>query len=118
MQEKPTSQSQTGTIVWIVISQLISLSSLLLWLLTVLGMTTLLYGVNIDTNPGEAATDLFSPLMTTLVWFYPLLPIAILIGTVLLFRRKKTGMALAVTTIPVLLFGCAGCYLLWYLLFT
>ena len=112
-----TEPNHTNGRIWFIFLQILSLLTVIPWIMVAISITALIYGVNIDVNPGEANTDLFSPGLLTAIWSYSIIPIATFIGALVLFRRGQTQGALWVSAVPLILSTVAFC-LMWMSLFS
>jgi len=88
-----------GTLIWLIVSQLMALGSLLLWAL-VAGLS------------GVAADSGTSPAVVTfilVVWAYPLFPLIMAVGAWIAFACRKNGLASILSGLsfapPLLLFA-------------
>lgn len=108
MPDHPTETESNSRIVLTII-QIFNLLTLIPWLIGVIIMNSVLYGVNIDTNPGEAAYDIIPQAVVTAIWWYPILPIGAFIGSVMLFRRAKAKQAMILASAPVAITIISSC---------
>jgi len=79
-EEKP---KRTGLLVWMIVSQLLTLASLLLWLL-VAGLSVMAFDSGVST---EAWTIVIA------VWSYPIFPILMVIVAWIAYARRKSRLA-------------------------
>ena len=80
MEEKP---KRTGLLIWMIVSQLLTLASLLIWLL-VAGLSVMAFDSGVST---EAWTIVIA------VWSYPIFPILMVIGAWTAYARYKNKLA-------------------------
>ncbi len=87
-----TPKRSGGAIVWLIISQLIGLVSLLPWLV-IAGLSLMAF------DSGETAQALA---FVGAIWCYPVLPVGSAIVSWTLYARQKQRAALVVTSLPLL----------------
>ncbi len=80
---EPKPRSRTGLLIWMIVSQLLMIGSLLLWLL-VAGLSVMAFDSGVTT---EAWTVVIA------VWSYPIIPIVLVIGAWIAFARRKDRLA-------------------------
>jgi hypothetical protein len=73
----------TGTLIWLIVSQLMAVASLWLWLLAA-GLSVMAFDEGVSR---EAWT------MVLTVWAYPLFPLVMAIGAWIAFARRKNWLA-------------------------
>ena len=74
---------RTGLLVWMILSQLLTLGSLLIWLLAA-GLSVMAF----DSGESAAAWSL-----VIVVWAYPIIPLALVIGAWISFAKHKNKLA-------------------------
>lgn len=74
---------RTGLVVWMIISQLLAVASLLIWLL-IAGLSVMAFDAGVT---AEAWT------FVLLVWSYPILPLGLVIAAWIAFARRKNVLA-------------------------
>jgi hypothetical protein len=80
IEEKP---KRTGLLVWMIVSQLLTLASLLIWLL-VAGLSVMAFDSGVT---AEAWTIVIA------VWSYPIIPIVLVIAAWIAYARRKNTSA-------------------------
>ncbi len=94
----PNPARRRRTLIWLIISQLLALASLLIWLL-VAGLSVMAFDQG---STPEAWTFVIA------VWSYPIIPLALAVGAWIAFGFKKYTLANVLSTIaflpPVLLY--------------
>jgi hypothetical protein len=87
---EPTIQPKkrrTGMIIWMIISQLLMLGTLVIWLV-IAGLSVMAFDSG---NTAEAWT------IVILVWSYPILPIALIIGAWIAYAKRKNILAVVLS---------------------
>jgi hypothetical protein len=95
LEAKPTSQSRTPILIWLIASQVLALASLVFWLV-IAGLSVMAFDSGVTT---EAWTFVIA------VWSYPIWPIAFASAAWIAYARKKDRLAGILTTftfLPVL----------------
>lgn len=82
-QTEPKPRSRTGLLIWMVVSQLLMLGSLLIWLL-VAGLSVMAFDSGVT---AEAWTVVIA------VWSYPIIPIVLVIAAWIAYARRKDWLA-------------------------
>jgi hypothetical protein len=90
LETKPT--SRTPILIWLIISQLLALGSLLFWLVMA-GLAVMAFDAG---STPEAWTFVIA------VWSYPIWPVAFAIAAWIAYRRKKDKLAGILTTLTFL----------------
>lgn len=102
----PNPTGRRRTLIWLIVSQLLALGSLLIWLL-VAGLSVMAFDQG---STPEAWAFVIA------VWFYPVIPLALAVGAWIAFRFHRYVLANVLSTItflpPVLLY-----LLLWLVTF-
>jgi hypothetical protein len=81
--EPPTQPKRTGLIIWMILSQLFAVGSLVIWLVMA-GLSVMAFDQG---STPEAWTFVIA------VWSYPLFPLLIIIGSWIAFRRRRNTLA-------------------------
>lgn len=95
MEAKPAARSRTPIVIWLIVSQLLALASLVFWLL-IAGLSVIAFDSGVT---AEAWAFVIA------VWSYPLWPIVFTIAAWIAYARKKDRLAGILTTftfLPVL----------------
>lgn len=95
MEMKPASQSRKPILIWLIVSQLIALASLVFWLL--------IAGLSVMAFDSGVTAEAWAFVIT--VWLYPIWPIVFAIAAWIAYARKKdrlAGILSTVTFLPVL----------------
>jgi len=95
MTEIAEQPKRTGLLIWLIVSQLLAVASLLIWLL---GAAMSIMSVDPDGSP---AAWLYA------VWCYPIFPIIMVIGAWMAYRRRKNTLAAILSGLsfaPIVLF--------------
>jgi len=79
----PQPQKRTGLLIWMILSQLVAVGSLVFWLVAA-GLSVMAFDQG---STPEAWT------FVLIVWSYPLFPLAIIIGAWIAYRRYKNTLA-------------------------
>jgi len=79
----PQHQKRTGLIIWMIISQVLTVGSLLIWLL-VAGLSVMAF------DSGESAQ---AWTIVIAVWSYPIIPIALVITAWIAYAKRKNVLA-------------------------
>lgn len=79
----PQPKKRTGLLIWMILSQLIAVGSLVFWLVAA-GLSVMAFDQG---STPEAWT------FVLLVWSYPLFPLAIIIGAWIAYRRRRNTLA-------------------------
>ena len=91
---------RTGLVIWMIVSQLLMLASLLIWLL-VAGLSVMAFDSGVS---AEAWT------FVIVVWSYPIIPIVLVIAAWIAFARRRNKLAAILSGLsfapPVLLYLC------------
>ncbi|MFT3890550.1 MAG: hypothetical protein QM730_02860 [Anaerolineales bacterium] len=91
---------RTGLIIWMIVSQLLMLASLLIWLL-VAGLSVMAFDSGVST---EAWT------FVIIVWSYPIIPIGLVIAAWIAFARHRNKLAAILSGLsfapPILFYLC------------
>ncbi len=103
-------RTRTGLVIWMVISQLLMLGSLVIWLL-VAGLSVMAFDAGVT---AEAWT------VVILVWSYPILPLGLVIAAWIAFARRRNwlaGILSGLSCLPpfLLMLLLWGSSLLWFL---
>jgi hypothetical protein len=100
MTETPKPPSRALLVIWMVLTQLFALGSLLPWV-AMAGMSVMAFD-----SPGS--TEMIQPyLFVGAVLCYPALPIGLIIGAWLAFAKQKSVLAFMLSTLSALLPGLA-----------
>ena len=90
--------SRTGYLIWLIVSQLLALGSLLIWLVFA-GLSFMAF----DSGESQAAWT-----FVIAVWSYPIFPILMVIGAWIAFARRKNILAAVLSGLsfapPILLY--------------
>lgn len=92
---KPASQSRKPILIWLIVSQLIALASLVFWLL--------IAGLSVMAFDSGVTAEAWAFVIT--VWSYPIWPVVFAIAAWIAYARKKdrlAGILSTVTFLPVL----------------
>jgi len=91
---------RTGLVIWMIVSQLLMLASLLIWLLMA-GLSVMAFDSGVS---AEAWT------FVIIVWSYPLIPIGLVIGSWIAFARRRNKLAAILSGLsfapPILFYLC------------
>ena len=91
---------RTGLVVWMIVSQLLMVASLLIWLL-VAGLSVMAFDSGVT---AEAWT------VVIIVWSYPIIPLVLVIASWIAFVRRRNRLAAVLSGLsfapPVLLYLC------------
>ncbi|MBI3118224.1 MAG: hypothetical protein HYZ00_06045 [Candidatus Hydrogenedentes bacterium] len=82
-----------GVAAWLVVSQLLALASLLLWLIAA-GFSLMAFDSGFNTT---------AVIIVVCIWAYPLFPLVCAVCAWLAFRAGRNGLAITLTTLPLLL---------------
>lgn len=89
-----------GLVIWMIVSVVLTLLSLVLWLM-VAGLSVMAFDSGVSV---EAWT------FVIVVWSYPILPVGLLIGAWIAYRRRRNKLAAVLSGLafapPLLLFLC------------
>ena len=89
-----------GLVIWMIVSVALTLLSLVIWLM-VAGLSVMAFDSGVT---AEAWT------IVIIVWSYPILPIGLLIGSWIAYRRRRNKLAVVLSGLafapPILLFLC------------
>jgi hypothetical protein len=98
MSQQTTNPPRNGLVAWMIISQVLTLLSLVLWLM-VAGISVMAFDSGVS---AEAWTIVIA------VWSYPIIPIVLVIGAWIAFARRKNKLAAVLSGLsfapPFLLF--------------
>ena len=89
---KPALRSRTPILIWLIVSQILALASLVFWLLMA-GLSVMAFDSGVT---AEAWTFVIA------VWSYPLWPLAFAIAAWIAYARKKDRLAAILTTLTFL----------------
>lgn len=92
MEMKPASQSRKPILIWLIVSQLLALASLVFWLL-VAGLSVMAFDSGVT---AEAWTFVIA------VWSYPIWPLGFAIAAWIAYARKRDKLAGVLTTLTFL----------------
>lgn len=92
METKPASPSRKPILIWLILSQLLALASLVFWLLMA-GLSVMAFDSGVT---AEAWTFVIA------VWSYPLWPLAFAIAAWIAYARRKDRLAGVLTTLTFL----------------
>lgn len=95
MEAQPAARSRRPILIWLILSQVLALASLVFWLV-IAGLSVMAFDSGVTT---EAWTFVIA------VWSYPIWPIAFAIAAWIAYARKKdrlAGILTAFTFLPVL----------------
>ena len=112
MTEPTFEKPRTGLLIWMIVSQILMLLSLVIWL-TVAGLSVMAFDSGVS---AEAWT------FVIVVWSYPILPIALVIASWIAYRRRRNTIAAFLSGLsfapPILLFLClAVSSFSWYAMY-
>ncbi len=79
----PQPKSRTGLVIWMIVSQLLMLGSLLIWLL-VAGLSVMAFDSGSTAEPWT---------FVTLVWSYPIIPLLLVIAAWIAFAKRRNTLA-------------------------
>ena len=100
MSQLPVEKPRTGLVIWMIISQILALLSLIIWLL-VAGLSVMAFDSGVS---AEAWT------FVIVVWSYPLIPLVLVIGSWIAFARRRNRLAAVLSGLsfapPVLFYLC------------
>lgn len=100
MSQLPVEKPRTGLVIWMVVSQILALLSLIIWLL-VAGLSVMAFDSGVS---AEAWT------FVIVVWSYPLIPLVLVIGSWIAFARRRNRLAAVLSGLsfapPVLFYLC------------
>ena len=83
MTESTTTPKRTGLVIWLIISQLLAVGTLLIWLVAA--------GFAVMAFDGGETTEAW--IFVIAVWSYPILPLAMVIGAWIAFAKRKNKVA-------------------------
>jgi len=83
MHEETPKPKRTGLLIWLIISQLLAVASLLIWLL-VAGLSVMAFDSGVTT---EAWTFVIA------IWSYPIIPLGLIIGAWIAYRKQRNVLA-------------------------
>ena len=83
MSQLPLEKPRTGLVIWMIVSQILALLSLIIWLL-VAGLSVMAFDSGVS---AEAWT------FVIVVWSYPLIPLVLVIGSWIAFARHRNRLA-------------------------
>jgi len=84
MTDSPSPEpKRTGLIIWIILSQLIAVGSLVIWLV--------MAGLSVMAFDQGSTPEAWAFVIA--VWSYPLFPLAIIIGSWIAYRRRRNTLA-------------------------
>ena len=83
MSQLPVEKPRTGLVIWMIVSQILALFSLVIWLL-VAGLSVMAFDSGVSV---EAWT------FVIVVWSYPIIPLVLVIGSWIAFARRKNRLA-------------------------
>lgn len=93
-------KKRTGLIIWMIVSQILTVLSLGIWLL-VAGLSVMAFDSGVS---AEAWT------FVIIVWSYPIVPLVLVILSWIAFARRKNGLAAVLSGLsfapPILLYLC------------
>ena len=91
---------RTGLLIWMIVSQLLMLVSLVIWLMVA--------GLSVMAFDSGVSFEAWAIVIT--VWSYPILPIVLVIASWVAYRRQRNAMAAVLSGLsfapPILLFLC------------
>ena len=91
---------RTGLLIWMIVSQLLMLVSLVIWLM-VAGLSVMAFDSGVSVEAWA---------IVIAVWSYPILPIVLVIASWVAYRRQRNAMAAVLSGLsfapPILLFLC------------
>ena len=100
MSQLPVEKPRTGLVIWMIVSQILALLSLIIWLL-VAGLSVMAFDSGVS---AEAWT------FVIVVWSYPLIPLVLVIGSWIAFARRRSRLAAVLSGLsiapPVLFYLC------------
>ncbi|HEX2992337.1 MAG TPA: hypothetical protein VHO49_16745 [Anaerolineales bacterium] len=100
MSQLPLEKPRTGLVIWMIVSQILALLSLIIWLL-VAGLSVMAFDSGVS---AEAWT------FVIVVWSYPLIPLVLVIGSWIAFARHRNRLAAVLSGLsfapPVLFYLC------------
>jgi len=82
-EETPQSPKRTGLLIWMILSQLLAVASLLIWLLMA-GLSVMAFDSGVST---EAWT------FVLIVWSYPIFPLVISVGAWIAYKKQRNTLA-------------------------
>ena len=83
MTETTAPPKRTGLLIWLIVSQLLAVASLLIWLL-IAGLSVMAFDQG---STPEAWTFVIA------VWSYPIIPVALVIGAWIAYARRRNVLA-------------------------
>jgi hypothetical protein len=100
MLQQPVEKPRTGLVIWMIVSQILALLSLIIWLL-VAGLSVMAFDSGVS---AEAWT------FVIVVWSYPIIPLVLVIGSWVAFARRRNRLAAVLSGLsfapPVLFYLC------------
>jgi hypothetical protein len=104
---------RTGLLIWMIVSQALMVLSLVIWLLVA--------GLSVMAFDSGVSAEAWAFVIT--VWSYPIIPIALVIGSWIAYRRRRNTLAAVLSGLsfapPILLFLCMAIssfsWYAWYL---
>ena len=81
--ETSTQPKRTGLLIWMILSQLLAVGSLVFWLLAA-GLSVMAFDSGVTAEAW---------MVVILVWSYPLFPLAIIVGAWIAYKRRKNTLA-------------------------
>lgn len=92
IEPKPASPSRKPILIWLILSQVLALGSLVFWLIMA-GLSVMAFDAGVTT---EAWTFVIA------VWSYPIWPLGFAIAAWIAYARKKDRLAAVLTTLTFL----------------
>ena len=95
MSQLPVEKPRTGLVIWMIVSQILALLSLIIWLLVA--------GLSVMAFDSGVTAEAWAFVIT--VWSYPIWPVVFAIAAWIAYARKKdrlAGILSTVTFLPVL----------------
>ena len=100
MSQLPVEKPRTGLVIWMIVSQILALLSLMIWLL-VAGLSVMAFDSGVSV---EAWT------FVIVFWSYPLIPLILVIASWIAFARRRNRLAAVLSGLsfapPVLFYLC------------
>ena len=100
MAEQPLDKPRTGLLIWMIVSQILTLLSLVIWLV-IAGLSVMAFDSGVS---AEAWAFVIA------VWSYPIIPILLIIGAWIAFARRRNRLAAVLSGLsfapPILFYLC------------
>ena len=100
MSEPTVEKPRTGLLIWMIVSQILTVLSLGIWLL--------MAGLSVMAFDSGVSAEAWAIVIA--VWSYPIIPIVLVIASWIAFARRRNGLAAVLSGLsfapPILLYLC------------